>query len=182
MGYPGQSTSRRREFGDLNGFPFRDRLAIMRSIRLAGQSRAFFARDRDLDSRSRWDQDVPSSLGCTRPTLRQETHWRSFRARFKTGSPRPFPVVQPPPRGWPGRPIAAGENVLLVSPTGTGKTLAGFLAILDRLFRAHRGGNAGDGLRCVYISPLRSLGYDIERNLSVPLEGISGGSSWPQAR
>jgi ATP-dependent Lhr-like helicase len=71
---------------------------------------------------------------------------------------------------WPS--IAAGENVLLVSPTGTGKTLAGFLAILDRLFRAHAAGTLGEGLRCVYISPLRSLGYDIERNLSVPLEGI----------
>src|SRR3954454_1861491 len=60
---------------------------------------------------------------------------------------------------WP--PIAAGENVLLVSPTGTGKTLAGFLSILDRLFRAHAEGTLGPGLRCVYVSPLRSLGYDI---------------------
>src|SRR3954453_4460034 len=71
---------------------------------------------------------------------------------------------------WPS--IAAGENLLLVSPTGTGKTLAGFLSILDRLFRAHAEGTLRDGLRCVYISPLRSLGYDIERNLAIPLEGI----------
>ena len=71
---------------------------------------------------------------------------------------------------WP--PIAAGEHTLLVSPTGTGKTLAGFLAILDRLFRQHAEGTLTPGLRCVYISPLRSLGYDIERNLSVPLGGI----------
>ena len=55
---------------------------------------------------------------------------------------------------------------------GQGKTLAGFLAILDRLFRAHADGTLAPALRCVYVSPLRSLGYDIERNLSIPLEGI----------
>ena len=71
---------------------------------------------------------------------------------------------------WP--PIAAGEHMLLVSPTGTGKTLAGFLAILDRLFRRHAEGTLSPGLRCVYISPLRSLGYDIERNLAIPLAAI----------
>ena len=71
---------------------------------------------------------------------------------------------------WP--PIAAGEHMLLVSPTGTGKTLAGFLAILDRLFRRHAEGTLSPGLRCVYISPLRSLGYDIEPNLAIPLAAI----------
>lgn len=87
-----------------------------------------------------------------------------FAGAFPEG---PTPVQE---RAWP--PIAAGEHVLLVSPTGTGKTLAGFLAILDRLFRAHSEGTLGPGLRCVYVSPLRSLGYDIERNLSIPLEEI----------
>ncbi|MGO9812838.1 MAG: DEAD/DEAH box helicase, partial [Isosphaeraceae bacterium] len=71
---------------------------------------------------------------------------------------------------WP--PIAAGEHMLLISPTGTGKTLAGFLAILDRLFRQHAEGKLASGLRCVYVSPLRSLGYDIERNLAIPLAAI----------
>src|SRR3954463_10866172 len=71
---------------------------------------------------------------------------------------------------WP--PIAAGENVLLVSPTGTGKTLAAFLAILAGFFREHAEGTLAPGLRCVYVSPLRSLGYDIERNLSEPLDAI----------
>ena len=74
---------------------------------------------------------------------------------------------------WPL--IASGENLLLVSPTGTGKTLAAFLAILDGLYREHRAGTLEPGLRCVYVSPLRSLGYDIERNLSVPLEAIRKG-------
>ncbi len=73
---------------------------------------------------------------------------------------------------WP--PIAAGENVLLVAPTGTGKTLAAFLAVLDRLFREREAGTLAAGLRCVYISPLRSLSYDIERNLAEPLAGIAG--------
>ena len=71
---------------------------------------------------------------------------------------------------WPR--IAAGEHLLLISPTGTGKTLAAFLAILDRLFREHAAGTLAAGLRCVYVSPLRSLGYDIERNLAAPLEAI----------
>jgi ATP-dependent Lhr-like helicase len=74
---------------------------------------------------------------------------------------------------WP--PIAAGENLLLISPTGTGKTLAAFLAILDGLHREHAAGTLAPGLRCVYVSPLRSLGYDIERNLSEPLEAIRRG-------
>ena len=71
---------------------------------------------------------------------------------------------------WPV--FSAGKNLLLVSPTGTGKTLAAFLATLDRLFAEHQAGTLAPGLRCVYISPLRSLGYDIERNLAVPLEAI----------
>ena len=87
-----------------------------------------------------------------------------FEAAFPEG---PTPAQE---LAWP--PIAAGEHVLLVSPTGTGKTLAAFLSILDRLFRAHESGTLAPGLRCVYISPLRSLNYDIERNLSTPLEGI----------
>jgi ATP-dependent Lhr-like helicase len=83
-----------------------------------------------------------------------------------------FPAGPTPAQSlaWPV--IAAGRCVLLVSPTGTGKTLAAFLAILDRLFVEHQAGTLADGLRCVYVSPLRSLGYDIERNLGEPLEGI----------
>ena len=71
---------------------------------------------------------------------------------------------------WPL--IASRVNLLLVSPTGTGKTLAAFLAIINGLYREHADGSLTPGLRCVYASPLRSLGYDIERNLSVPLESI----------
>ncbi len=71
---------------------------------------------------------------------------------------------------WPA--IAAQEHVLLVSPTGSGKTLAAFLAILDELHREAAESRLAASLRCVYVSPLRSLNYDIERNLRAPLEGI----------
>ncbi|HEX3517753.1 MAG TPA: DEAD/DEAH box helicase [Solirubrobacteraceae bacterium] len=68
---------------------------------------------------------------------------------------------------WPA--IAAGENVLLSAPTGSGKTLAAFLWALDRL-SCEPGG--GKGTRVVYISPLKALAYDIERNLRAPMRGI----------
>ncbi len=69
--------------------------------------------------------------------------------------------------------IAAGRSVLLSSPTGSGKTLAGFLGILDRLAREHDEGRlAPDGIRCVYVSPLRALAYDIRKNLEEPLAGL----------
>lgn len=87
-----------------------------------------------------------------------------FAASFPAG-PTPAQAA-----AWPI--IAARENLLLVSPTGTGKTLAAFLAILDDLHREHAAGTPPVGLCCVYVSPLRSLGYDIERNLRVPLEAI----------
>ena len=94
--------------------------------------------------------------------------WGPVRAWFAQSFPEgPTPAQA---MAWP--PIAAREHVLLVSPTGTGKTLAAFLAILDRLFRAHEAGTLTPGLRCVYVSPLRSLNYDIERNLATPLAEI----------
>lgn len=68
--------------------------------------------------------------------------------------------------------ILAGRSVLLSSPTGSGKTLAGFLGILDHLIRAHDAGTLGNGIHAIYISPLRALTYDIEKNLRAPLEGV----------
>ena len=101
---------------------------------------------------------------------------RSWFADAFPGGPTPAQAL-----AWPA--IDAGENVLLVSPTGTGKTLAAFLAILDRLYREHEAGTLGRGLRCVYVSPLRSLGYDIERNLTEPIEAIRRAiGAWRPAR
>jgi len=68
---------------------------------------------------------------------------------------------------WPV--IASGRHVLVSAPTGSGKTLAAFLWALDRLSRP---GDAAGGTRVVYVSPLKALAYDIERNLRAPLRGI----------
>ncbi|MDF1656170.1 MAG: DEAD/DEAH box helicase [Verrucomicrobiales bacterium] len=69
--------------------------------------------------------------------------------------------------------IAQQRSVLLSSPTGSGKTLAGFLGIIDRLAREHAAGTLSTkGIRCVYVSPLRALAYDIEKNLKQPLAGL----------
>ena len=89
---------------------------------------------------------------------------RWFLEAFPTG-PTPAQAL-----AWPA--VASAENVLLISPTGTGKTLAGFLAIVDRLLREHAEDALDPGLRCVYVSPLRSLGYDVEKNLTGPLRGL----------
>ena len=67
--------------------------------------------------------------------------------------------------GWPA--IATGEHVLIQAPTGSGKTLAAFLSAIDRINAA-----PGEGLRVLYVSPLKALNYDIERNLRGPLAGL----------
>ncbi|MGC2637942.1 MAG: DEAD/DEAH box helicase, partial [Acidobacteriaceae bacterium] len=70
--------------------------------------------------------------------------------------------------GWPA--IARGESTLILAPTGTGKTLTAFLWCLDRLMFAS--GGSEPGCRVVYISPLKALAVDVERNLRVPLAGM----------
>ncbi|MEA2375400.1 MAG: ATP-dependent helicase Lhr and Lhr-like helicase, partial [Thermoleophilaceae bacterium] len=74
-------------------------------------------------------------------------------------------------QAWPA--IAAGNHTLLSAPTGSGKTLAAFLWGLDRLV-AQPVADDGRRTRLVYVSPLKALSYDIERNLRAPLKGIGG--------
>src|SRR6266403_622606 len=74
----------------------------------------------------------------------------------------PTPVQE---LGWPA--IASGEHVLIQAPTGSGKTLAAFLSAIDRLTAEPR-----SGLRLIYVSPLKALNYDVERNLRGPLAGL----------
>ena len=74
-------------------------------------------------------------------------------------------------QAWPA--IARGEDVLLSAPTGSGKTLAAFLWGLDRLV-AEPSPEGERRTRLVYVSPLKALSYDIERNLRAPLKGIGG--------
>lgn len=77
-----------------------------------------------------------------------------------------------PPQRYAIMEIKRKRNVLICSPTGTGKTLAAFLAILDELFSLGERGELEDGVYCVYVSPLRALNNDIKRNLEEPLREI----------
>ncbi len=74
-------------------------------------------------------------------------------------------------QAWPA--IAGGENVLVSAPTGSGKTLAAFLWGLDRL-AANPTPEGEKRIRLVYVSPLKALSYDVEKNLRAPLKGIGG--------
>ena len=78
--------------------------------------------------------------------------------------------TKPQTLGWPQ--IAAGNNTLIAAPTGSGKTLAAFLVCLDRLWRDWLAGKLHNGIRVVYISPLKALSNDIDRNLQTPLGEI----------
>jgi ATP-dependent Lhr-like helicase len=68
--------------------------------------------------------------------------------------------------------ILAGKSVLLSSPTGSGKTLAGFLGVLNHLLRAHEAETLENRIQCIYVSPLRALTYDIQKNLLPALTGL----------
>ena len=68
--------------------------------------------------------------------------------------------------------IKQGKNVLVSSPTGTGKTLSVFLAIIDDLFQMSEKGELQNQIYAIYISPLRALDNDMEKNLLIPLKEI----------
>src|SRR2546423_13082972 len=84
------------------------------------------------------------------------------RAWFENAFGTPTPAQE---LGWPA--IASGKHTLIQAPTGSGKTLAAFLYGIDRLHP-----EPGQGLRLLYVSPLKALNYDIERNLRGPLAGL----------
>jgi ATP-dependent Lhr-like helicase len=86
-----------------------------------------------------------------------------FSARFDT-------PTEPQRQGWPL--IAQRRNVLIAAPTGTGKTLAAFLSCLDRLVRQAAAGTLTDRTEVVYVSPLKALSNDVQKNLQQPLEEI----------
>ena len=78
--------------------------------------------------------------------------------------------TEPQEQGWPH--ILAGHTTLISAPTGSGKTLAAFLACIDRLVRKAVAGELTDRTEVLYISPLKALGNDIQKNLEVPLGEI----------
>src|SRR5262245_10660147 len=101
---------------------------------------------------------VPTTLSWAHPLLQE---W--FVQRF--GTP-----TEPQEQGWPH--ILAGRTTLISAPTGSGKTLAAFLACIDRLVRKALAGELQDRTEVLYISPLKALGNDIQKNLEVPLGEI----------
>lgn len=88
---------------------------------------------------------------------------RWFEERFRE-------PTEPQRLGWPA--IAARRDALIAAPTGSGKTLAAFLYSLDRLLREALAGRLEDRTYVLYVSPLRALSNDIQRNLQVPLEEL----------
>ncbi|MGD0199066.1 MAG: DEAD/DEAH box helicase [Solirubrobacteraceae bacterium] len=88
----------------------------------------------------------------------------SVRDWFENAFERPTPAQE---QAWPA--IASGANVLISAPTGSGKTLAAFLWALDRFVREPP---TEPRTRLIYVSPLKALSYDIERNLRTPLRGL----------
>ncbi len=99
------------------------------------------------------------SLACFHPVT---AAW--FRAVFDA-------PTAPQRMGWPV--IARGESALILAPTGTGKTLAAFLWCLDRLMLQPVPVGWKQGCRIVYVSPLKALAVDVERNLRSPLAGMA---------
>ena len=103
---------------------------------------------------------------------------RWFSSRFEA------PTV-PQVKGWPA--IRSGQHTLIAAPTGSGKTLAAFLCCIDDLVCQGMGGELADETQILYISPLKALSNDIQKNLAEPLEGIRAavedmGQSCPEVR
>ena len=78
--------------------------------------------------------------------------------------------TEPQQEGWPQ--ILAGKTTLISAPTGSGKTLAAFLICIDRLVRKAIRGELTDCTEVLYVSPLKALGNDIQKNLEIPLGEI----------
>ena len=101
---------------------------------------------------------IPESLQWAHPLVQE---W--FVRRF--GTP-----TEPQELGWPV--VLAGKPVLISAPTGSGKTLAAFLICIDGLIRKALEGRLGCETEVVYVSPLKALSNDIQKNLEIPLKEI----------
>ena len=102
---------------------------------------------------------VPESVRWAHPLLQE---W--FVAKF--GTP-----TEPQEQGWP--PILAGKTTLISAPTGSGKTLAAFFTCIDGLVRKALTGALSNRTEILYVSPLKALGNDIQKNLEAPLAEIT---------
>ena len=102
--------------------------------------------------------EIPESLAWAHPIT---ADW--FLQKF--GSP-----TEPQTHGWPS--IVAGNTTLISAPTGSGKTLAAFLVCIDQLLRASLSGQLAPCTQVVYVSPLKALSNDVQKNLDAPLAEI----------
>src|SRR6201991_3395157 len=102
--------------------------------------------------------EVPPSLAWAHPVAAE---W--FLTKF--GSP-----TEPQTHGWPS--ILAGDATLISAPTGSGKTLAAFLVCIDQLLREALSGQLAPATQVVYVSPLKALSNDVQKNLDGPLREI----------
>src|SRR3954463_5762986 len=101
---------------------------------------------------------IPASLEWAHPIVQE---W--FVSKF--GTP-----TEPQEQGWPH--ILARKTTLISAPTGSGKTLAAFLICIDTLVRKALSGDLTDRTEVLYVSPLKALSNDIQKNLEVPLGEI----------
>ncbi len=125
-------------------------------------------RFRRLGAMPRTQSSAPHALHAFQPATRE---W------FASAFPAPTPVQA---QAWNA--IGAGQHTLVIAPTGSGKTLAAFLHAIDQLYRVRQRENDATSAerraaptprtRVVYISPIKALGADIQRNLQVPLQGV----------
>ncbi len=102
--------------------------------------------------------DAADALAWAHPIVRE---W--FLERFES-------PTEPQSLGWPH--ILARGTTVISAPTGSGKTLAAFLACIDRLVRKALRGELSDTTEVLYVSPLKALGNDIQKNLEIPLGEI----------
>src|SRR6202034_2777422 len=102
--------------------------------------------------------EIPESLAWAHPITAE---W--FLNKF--GS-----ATEPQEHGWPS--ILAGETTLISAPTGSGKTLAAFLVAIDKLLRLAIEGSLAPITQIVYVSPLKALSNDVQKNLDGPLREI----------
>ena len=112
--------------------------------------------------------EVSQSLAWAHPVT---VEW--FLSKF--GSP-----TEPQTYGWPS--ILAGDATLISAPTGSGKTLAAFLVCIDQLLRQSLSGQLPPCTQVIYVSPLKALSNDIQKNLDAPLAEIQQLAMEPHSR
>jgi len=148
----------------LRGFAWLDQHTLRQSVALAQMVRLALC-----------GACLPNAHGCAMPS---GVHGKdsldplaSFHPAIKAWFYSAFDAPTPPQRlGFPI--IARGASTLILAPTGMGKTLSAFLASIDRVMFESASGSAV-GCRVVYVSPLKALAIDVERNLKAPLEAIA---------